>query len=463
MVVMPFATTDIYADVDAAERERQSRIDTAWRAYRGDLPKPLKIKKFNDNVQPNFSKTVVNLGVTFLFGKQPTFEVTQDGEEEKLEQSPEEVWLEACWKKNDIGATLLKLSLNGGVCGHTFVKIKAKSPKTDPFPRLIILDPASICCEYDGDDIEDVYKFTQSWREINKQGKAVSRRQVIERAANGLYWTITDQEANADSPLGDAAWTTLTTEPWRYPFPPIEHCQNLPIPNEFWGLSDLESDLIDMQRAIDFLLSNLQKTVRLGGHPKPYVSGANSSDITADPDQIASLPTGAVLDYLQADPFQEPSIELYERLLSAFHEVAEVPEVATGKLENIGQLSGLALQILYGPLLAKTNMKRQLYGPMLQRINRALLALGGFGDDRETEIVWQDPLPQNSMEQRQVALLDQQLGVSKDTTLTNLGYDAEKEAEKRSEEAETAMEAAATAFDRGAGQITNGQPNNNRE
>jgi hypothetical protein len=465
------AAADIHADVEAEERERLKRIDEAWQAYHGDLPPPLKIKRFNDNVTPNFAQVAVDLGASFLFGKDLPFEVALPpapdgtaGKTEELKESPEEAWLDKAWLANDKGATLLKLALNGGVCGHTFVKIRPKNARTAPFPRLIVLDPASIRPYWDGDDIDDVYKYVQSWREVNKAGKAVARRQVTERADNGLYWMITDQEAPANSVEREKDWRTLgTPERWLYPFSPIEHCQNLPAPNEFWGLSDLEAHIIDLQRAVNFLLSNLQKTIRLFAHPKAYAVGVDANLVTADPDRIEGLPKEADLRYLQAEPFQEPSIALYERLRSALHEVAKVPEVATGKVENIGQLSGLALQILYGPLLAKTGMKRALYGPMLSRINRALLALGGFGDNREVMCLWPDPLPQNTMEQRQVALLDEQLGVSKDTLITKLGYDAEAEAEKKSKERDEAMERAAQAFDRGQGAFgqTGGQQDGN--
>jgi hypothetical protein len=67
------------------------------------------------------------------------------------------------------------------------------------------------------------------------------------------------------------------------------------------------------------------------------------------------------------------ALEFYRELKQALYEVTSVPPVATGKLDSIGQLSGLALGILYGPLIAKTEKKQGTYGDMLEQISvRAL-------------------------------------------------------------------------------------------
>src|SRR5690606_15610206 len=106
---------------------------------------------------------------------------------------------------------------------------------------------------------------------------------------------------------------------------------------------------------------------------------------------------------------------LYERLREALHEVARVPEVATGRMENVGQLSGVALSILYQPLIEKTETKRCTYGDLLVELNRRMLALGGFGEDNITVLHWPELLPGDVLQERQAALLDHQLGVSAST------------------------------------------------
>jgi hypothetical protein len=107
--------------------------------------------------------------------------------------------------------------------------------------------------------------------------------------------------------------------------------------------------------------------------------------------------------------------------------VTQIPEIATGKQESIGALSGLALQILYGPLVEKTESKRRTYGDMLKEINRRLLDLGGYGPDWRVENDWAEMLPRSEVELRNTLILDGQMGASKKTRLKKLGYNSDTE------------------------------------
>ena len=48
-------------------------------------------------------------------------------------------------------------------------------------------------------------------------------------------------------------------------------------------------------------------------------------------------------------------------------------EVSVGKVDNIGALSGVALEILYQPLMELTYVKQMTYGPLLEEVNRRAL------------------------------------------------------------------------------------------
>jgi hypothetical protein len=131
--------------------------------------------------------------------------------------------------------------------------------------------------------------------------------------------------------------------------------------------------------------------------------------------------------------------------------LSRIPEVSTGKLDNVGALSGVALEILYQPLLEKTLAKRVTYGDMLVELNRRLLAIGGFGDENYTELRWQDLLPKDKVAETNAALVLKQLGVSGDTLVQQFGYDPDLEREKRAKESDLGQ-ALLQAFDRGEAQ-----------
>lgn len=417
------------------EMARLRRYEAAWNAYYGRLPAPLKVRKGqpDDNVNVNYARSIVDKGVSFLFGQDIRFEL------DKTQQTREEEWLDQCWSVNGGSVLLQKLALNGGVCGHVFAKLV---PRT-PYPRIIIIDPANIAVGWEPDDIDEIVWYRIQYAAVDPlTGDPLTIRQLIQRQVNS--WKITDQEAR-----GAGSWETTGETVWPYEWAPIVDCQSLPMPNEYWGLSDLEEDVLQLNYSINFVLSNLARIIRFHAHPKTWGKGfaSNQMQIAVDETIVLQSPD-AELHNLEMESDLASSITMYERLREAMHEMTRIPEVATGKLERAGALSGVALQILYQPLVEKTETKRRTYGAMLTELNRRLLALGGFGEEHHTVIHWPEMLPTDAAQEAQTALLHQQLGVSEDTLLQRLGYDPEMERAKNQENSARLGDTLLDAFDR---------------
>ncbi len=419
------------------EIARAARFKKAWDAYYGRFPRPLKVKpnQPDDNVLVNFARVVVDKGVSFLFGQDVSFELSE------VEETAAEQWLDACWAANRKMTLLQKLALNGAICGHAFIKVVPQQPH----PRLVVLDPSTVTVRWEPDDIEQVVSYRIQYPAIEpRTGKPMAVRQLIER--DGRAWRIIDQVSRGNS----AAWETTADTIWPYPWPPVIDCQNLPAPNEYWGISDLEDDVLQLNSSINFVLSNLARIIRYHAHPKTWGRGFSANQLSVAVDETIVLPSpDAELRNLEMVSDLSSSIALYERLREALHEVTRVPEVATGKLDRAGALSGLALNILYQPLLEKTETKRRTYGDLLVELNRRLLALGGFGEENRTVLHWPELLPGDPKAEAETALLLQQLGVSQATLLQKLGYDPELEAQKREVGGQQLSEQMLTAFERG--------------
>mgnify|MGYP001184572068 CR=1 FL=1 len=425
-----------------SETQRLKKFQKNWEQYYGKGPKPMAVKsgKPDDNVRLNFARMIVDKGVSFLFGKEVKFELTEG------EKTPAEQWLDDCWAANRKMTTLQKVALNGGVCGHSFVRLYTEPGKK--FPRVIVLDPETVTISLAADDIDTVYSYKIQYPSIDPDtDKSVTVRQVIER--DGPYWRIKDERGD----IGAGSWQTISDSKWPYTFPPIVDCQNLPAPNEFWGISDIEDDLIEVMNANNFIMSNLVKIVRYHGHPKTWGTGFQPTQMNTAVDETIVLPLNATLQNLEMSGDMDKVLNIYKELKLFTHELSRVPEVATGKVESIGQLSGVALEILYQPLLEKTETKRMTYGDMLVEINRRLLALGGYGEELYTALRWQELLPKDSLMQANAALALKQLGVSGDTLMQEAGYDPDVEREKRKLEDTGLGEALLRSFDAG-GELT---------
>lgn len=421
----------------ADELQRAARIARRWQAYHGQHPRPLKVRQSqpDDNVVVNYARVVVDKGVSFLFGRDVQFEL------DEVADTVAEEWLARCWAANRKMSLLQKLALNGAVAGHAFVKIVP----AQSYPRLVVLDPATVTVTWEPDDVEQVVAYRVQYPALDPAtGKPFVVRQVIER--DGQAWRVVDQRSSTDR----VAWQTVAETIWPYPWPPIVDCQNLPCPNEYWGISDLEDDLLQLNASINFVLSNLTRIIRYHAHPKTWGRGFSANQLNVAVDETIVLPSpDASLQNLEMQSDLASSVQLYQRLREALHEVSRVPEVATGKLEHVGSLSGVALQILYQPLLEKTETKRRTYGDLLVELNRRLLALGGFGDANYTVVHWPELLPSDPLQERQAAVLDQQLGVSQDTILQRLGFDPDLERQKREATAAQLSDQLLSAFERG--------------
>lgn len=417
----------IRRDAEAENMARKRRVRDAWQAYYGTTPPPLAATKkpdgkpdSTDDVPVNMSRLVVDEGVSFLFGKPVTFTVPKtagDGAQETLD---------AIWQANRQPQILHDLALNGAVSGHAFYKI---IPATEPgaAPRVVVVDPSNVDMECDPDDVDTIVRYTITWT-IVRQGEVYQRRQTITVNDVGGSWTIVDEESSADS----MSWRVLDTTLWAYPWPPIGHCKNLPAPNELWGTADLEPSVTGLDQSLRFLLSNLRRIIRFHAHPKTIASGLRAKDLQTGPDGLLVLPSPESRIWnLEMQSDLASSLEVYGRVKEALHQTARVPEVAAGKVDQVGNLSGIALQILFSPLLQKTETKRVLYGHMLAEACARLLELAGVSIDQPVTVTWPELLPKDSKAEADTALALQTLGVSVSTLLERLGFDPDLEADRR--------------------------------
>jgi hypothetical protein len=139
---------------------------------------------------------------------------------------------------------LQKASTNGAVCGHVFLKIIPDSPLTTPYPRIINISPEYVTVVTDPDDIDLVWRYVISYPARGVNGEMLVIKQTMERNDGGR-WTIIDAVSE-----NGGQWKTTATTLWPWAWAPLIDCQNLPSPNEYYGLADLEPDVLALNAAI---------------------------------------------------------------------------------------------------------------------------------------------------------------------------------------------------------------------
>ncbi|MGB8508888.1 MAG: phage portal protein [Pyrinomonadaceae bacterium] len=424
---------------------RQTMIARAFAFYSGLIPKQLSVKpgEPDDNVSIGYPEIIVDKGVSFLFGQPLVVSVGSD------EDKRGEEYLEHVWPQSQRDEEFQEMAQDAAVCGDAYLKINIEP---DGSPRVTVGDPNTYEIVTDPHDVSRVVQFRCSYKVPDASGKESLFKEETTRAVDGKSWQI-DQYTSAD---GGKVWTpTGTSVTWNYSFPPVFHAKNLPNPKCTYGKPDLTEHILQIIAYISRLDSMCGKIVRIHSSPKPYAKNLKKQDLEWGTDGMLFLkPTGnqvsAEIGLLEMSNDISTALSLRKVLREGLAEMSGVPEVATGKVETTGMLSGVALRILYGPLLDKTAKKQLRYGRMIIECVRALLTIGGV-KDATVKLNWPDPLPGDEKEKVAVAEGKRRLGFSSNTLIKELGGDPEHEREQSKLDTQNVGAGLLDAFDAGTG------------
>src|SRR4051812_10288096 len=136
------------------DADRLDSIKRAWDYYEGRHPEMLKTIPGgpNDNVTVNLARGIVDRGISFLFGK----ELTWQFDETDAATTPAEEQIAAVWDANTKMTLLHEVGQNGFLSGYAAIKI---APQPDGTIRLINVDPATLRLFSAADDCDDVYRY----------------------------------------------------------------------------------------------------------------------------------------------------------------------------------------------------------------------------------------------------------------------------------------------------------------
>jgi hypothetical protein len=429
-------------------------IRNRWAIYRNEIAGPLRVQDntldptvvpVNDNLILPTLRTFIVKGRSYLMGRGFQVEIG------KQSGGGADEWLDALQRRNMYRQKLLNQATNGAVAGHNFVKFNPDPSNTKSLAhRLTVLDPANVTPLWSADDHEDIWAYRIRLSTVDRAtNRPMLHQQDIVRADNGESWEIREYVAKlpADAIDGDGnyvprkdqrfQWTELAEKQvvWPFPWAPIFHCQNLPAPNQVWGESDIEGGVDALSYGLTRIASNTNRIIRHHAHPKTIAKGVELAEWDNSIDGVTMVPEDADVYNLEMQSDLGATLSFFETLLDLLHEAARVPRIATGKVDGIGNLSSLAMQILYGPLLEATEDKRSTYGPMQEQMFERVLEYAGF--DIAGDIVtvqFPNPLPKDEKADAEASEARERAGFSQRTEIERLGGDPETEFANRLEE-----------------------------
>jgi len=225
----------------------------------------------------------------------------------------------------------------------------------------------------------------------------------------------------------------LVTEgelPWG--FLPVVHIQNIAQPYYYEGLSDVEP-LISLQDELNTRLSDRASRITFQSF-KMYlgkgIEGFEDRPISPGRMWCTDNPDATIEEFGGDSSAPSEGLHIAE-IREAMDKASGVTPVVAGVLKNkLGNLtSAVALRLTLMGTLSKNERKRFTYSEGLKKICWMVLGIldkaniyKSCGAEREVDIIFPCPLPENTTEKLKEAQIKKELGVPTEQVLRELGY-----------------------------------------
>jgi hypothetical protein len=312
----------------------------------------------------NYYRAFTDFVINFTFGKGVQF------------RSPKETeaivpdLLERVWEVDNNKATVLwEIGQQGTVSGDCFIKVAYEEEYTDPAGRVhpgrvrILPLNSSFCFpEFHPHDRERLIRFKLKYR---FWGTSLEGTRQVFTYTEILTDDIIEEYINDE--LIDSRPNPLGTIP-------VVHIPNVRISGSPWGLSDC-NDIISINRTYNETATDVADIVNYHAAPVTVIIGAKASQLEKGANKVwGGLPKEARVENLEGGAQGlKGAMEFMALLKRSMHEMIGVPESALGQAMPVSNTSGVALSIMFQPLMNRYHQKIVQYAYGLERINELIL------------------------------------------------------------------------------------------
>jgi hypothetical protein len=222
--------------------------------------------------------------------------------------------------------------------------------------------------------------------------------------------------------------------PWG--FLPVVHIQNIAQPYFYEGLSDVEP-LIPLQDELNTRLCDRANRITFQSF-KMYlgkgIEGFENKPVSPGRMWYTDNMEATIEEFGGDETTPSENFHIAE-IREAMDKTSGVTPVVAGVLKNkLGNLtSAVALRLVLMGMLSRNERKQFTYGEGLKKIARMVLGILDTANiyksseaDREVEIVFPNPLPEDVLEKLKEAQIKKELGVPAEQVLRELGYETAK-------------------------------------
>lgn len=438
--ISPLGLVELSDEEFEVNGPRLNRYAQAWAwflgwhyAYRREAGEP----QFATNYVRAFSEFIANFtfsrGVEFKTA--PEYEAIIPG------------LLKKTWEvDNNKESILWEMGQQGGVSGDVFVKIAWEPEYQDEGgfihpgkAKILVLNSAYCFPEWHPHDRERMTRFKLKYKFFGTAGDGT-------RAVYTYTEIITPEwiEEYINDEMIDQRQNVLGVIP-------VVHIPNIRVSGSPWGLSDIQ-DIIPLNREYNEKMLEISDIINYSAAPVTIITGGSASNLERGPKKVWSLPKpeARVTNLEGGMSGVAVALEYCETIKRSMHELTGVPESALGQMQPISNTSGVALSIMYTPLMQRYHQKQMSYGIGFKKINEYILKTlfvfdpmstqfdptteGVLQADQQTfvdpadplayqtEVHWPPPLPVDTLIKLNEIMMKMELGLeSKRGALADLG------------------------------------------
>jgi hypothetical protein len=219
--------------------------------------------------------------------------------------------------------------------------------------------------------------------------------------------------------------------PWG--FLPVVHIQNIAQPYYYEGVSDVEA-MIPLQDELNTRLSDRASRVTFQSF-KMYlgkgIEGFENKPVAPGRMWCTDNPDASIQEF-GGDAWAPSEERHIAEIREALDKTSGVTPAVAGVLKDrLGNLtSAVALRLTFMGMLSKNERKRHTYSEGVRKICRMILRILDTANiyktteaERDVEVIFPSPLPENTMERLQEAQIKRELGVPTEQVLKELGYE----------------------------------------
>lgn len=222
---------------------------------------------------------------------------------------------------------------------------------------------------------------------------------------------------------------------------------NRPLRGESFGESEF-APVVDLVREYNHLRAKKTRIIDYYAKPTPVLEGVTNAPDFGSLNAVLKLPPGAKAYFLEWSGSQPDVEEHLAATRASICAISQTPPIAFAEVDrSFAGTSGVALQVLFGPLESKTARRRLSWGRELAAAMASAMRLAGHDVEAgQVSPVWQSAMPRAETEELENVEALGRIGLSRQNRLRRLGYDEDEIAANESQLGEERRQSADLAL-----------------